>query len=180
MNYEIARITSNIDCCGVKEAAQIQKAKTPKEAMRQLMDYGDDGFGWFGPEVVYVYPAKVIKQAKEDGRRLGHRDLVMKCRDWCLRPKSAHLFFTDSHSPIIKDNKWLPWKAYGQPFADFIVEEKLGTVVHIPPAENPNTGNEVEMWVWTPDMEALEKWCFANIKQESKTYKPVDDGDRVY
>lgn len=38
---------------------------------------------------------------------------------------------------------------YGQAFADWIVENDLGTVMASPEAVNPSGGNTVRIWTWT-------------------------------
>lgn len=47
---------------------------------------------------------------------------------------------------------------YGQDFAEFIKENKLGKVVETKPVINPNTDNTIVAWLWTVDWIALKKW----------------------
>jgi len=54
---------------------------------------------------------------------------------------------------------------YGERFAAYIKKNKLGDVVASQRRVNPNSGNQVKLWVWTLNKQALVKWAAANIKE---------------
>lgn len=47
---------------------------------------------------------------------------------------------------------------YGTRFAKFIAKNNLGTVLETAKNRNPNTGNQVQMWVWTVNHDAVKAW----------------------
>jgi hypothetical protein len=51
---------------------------------------------------------------------------------------------------------------YGRAFADFITENKLGTVTAMPVTENPASGNDLGVWMWQINHPNLEAWFRAN------------------
>jgi len=68
---------------------------------------------------------------------------------------------------------------YGSKFARFIKKEKLGKVVTLP--KKPNSLNHpdhiVQMWLWSPDVEALRKWY---AKNKDKDFGLSKDRDSSY
>lgn len=46
----------------------------------------------------------------------------------------------------------------GLELAKFIKDNKLGTLFATPERHNPNSGNNIILWVWEPDYDALTKW----------------------
>lgn len=63
---------------------------------------------------------------------------------------------------------------YGFEFAQFIQDNNLGEVIDtIPSGINPNSLNEVKVWVWIPDMAAVRNWLQAEvIRREYKYVSP--------
>lgn len=57
----------------------------------------------------------------------------------------AHYAFTDNTG---RDDD------YGQQLKEFIEENNLGTVIETSFERNPNSGNQLKIFVWTPDREA--------------------------
>lgn len=57
---------------------------------------------------------------------------------------TAHIVFSD----VFSDSE--DHVVGGQRLAEFIKERKLGTVVASPGRVNPNSGNRIKVWVWTP------------------------------
>ena len=47
---------------------------------------------------------------------------------------------------------------YGIDFAKFITNNKLGTIAETDFNTNPNSGNDVKVWIWTIDHNALGRW----------------------
>lgn len=53
---------------------------------------------------------------------------------------------------------------YGQQFADFITENKLGAIVTTPVMTNMafHTDHGNQVWIWMPDVKALTAWWATN------------------
>lgn len=49
-------------------------------------------------------------------------------------------------------------EGYGEKFAAFITRMKFGTLIATEPGRNPNSGNQLKLWVWTPDHAAIKKF----------------------
>lgn len=70
----------------------------------------------------------------------------------------------------------------GKRLADFIEEQKLGTVDASKVVQNPNTRRNIQMWTWYLDREALVSWFKKNAKKEftpttwSYSYYPTING----
>lgn len=47
---------------------------------------------------------------------------------------------------------------YGDLFAAFIREERLGTVIETEWKRNPNSGNPLKIFLWTVDHPAVKRW----------------------
>jgi hypothetical protein len=83
----------------------------------------------------------------------------------------AYVFNAPIYGSSPRDNTKPPQppygESYGDQFADFITNNKLGTVVATPVTWNrvfhPDHGNKV--WVWCPDQDALKAW-YAPYKAE--------------
>lgn len=48
--------------------------------------------------------------------------------------------------------------AYGQRFAAYITENNLGEVIETGRHVNPNSGNQLKVFVWTVDHDAVKLW----------------------
>jgi hypothetical protein len=70
-------------------------------------------------------------------------------------PESAHIIFTQASRGKVKTG-------YGYTLRDYIVSQKLGTVVCSTPSKNPNTQNNVTVFVWTLDMPGIRQWAKRN------------------
>lgn len=70
-----------------------------------------------------------------------------------FHPNCCHIIFSDANDRS---------KKYGDNLKKFIVEHKLGRVIKTRGAKNPNSGNEVECFVWTPNMKNLEAYFKKN------------------
>lgn len=79
-----------------------------------------------------------------------------------LLGNSRNVVFTDVAQ--MRRNKQSGWG-----FAKFITENKLGTITGPSPgATNPGTRNKVHVWVWTPNVKAIEAWFAAEQKRREK------------
>jgi hypothetical protein len=54
---------------------------------------------------------------------------------------------------------------YGFNFAKYLVHNKLGKVQAVPRFKNHNSGNYVNMFIWTPDRDALYDWALERKKK---------------
>lgn len=64
----------------------------------------------------------------------------------------AYLTFTDA---IYNSNG-------GKRLAQYIKDNKLGTLVSPRERKNPNTGNTIKIWVWSPNERNLKAWYVKN------------------
>lgn len=64
-------------------------------------------------------------------------------------PSCAHITFTS----VERDGL-----TYGRDFADFIKSSHLGTITEGAVCPNPNTSNNVKVWIWHLDRDALKAW----------------------
>lgn len=70
----------------------------------------------------------------------------------------AHFMFTDAH-----DRRY----RYGANLYNYIRKHKLGTVVKSVKRQNPNSGNSVVAYLWTPNKKAMKAWCQKNLKPKN-------------
>ena len=68
--------------------------------------------------------------------------------EWGEVEEQAFLIFTDNVSESIA----------GKNLAKFIEEHELGIIVKTRQRKNPNTGNSVKVWVWSPNERNLKAW----------------------
>ena len=75
---------------------------------------------------------------------------------------SRNVVFTDiAKHKRLKDSGWK--------FAAFVLKNGLGAITGPSPAGvNPNTKNKVHVWIWTPNVKALQKWL---DKQQARREK---------
>ena len=72
-----------------------------------------------------------------------------------VRPEFAHIIFTQASRGKAKTG-------YGYTLRDYIVSQKLGTVVCSTPSKNPHTQNNVTVFVWTLDIPGIRQWVKRN------------------
>jgi len=77
---------------------------------------------------------------------------------------AAYLFFSD-----IVPNRG------GLMLAQFIKAHKLGTVHYTGQHENPNSGNQLGMWIWTVDRGGLRDWWYENKKSFDEDWENDSD-----
>lgn len=66
----------------------------------------------------------------------------------------SHVVFSAAH----RSKAQFEDKSYGTRFAEFIKAQGFGDVVESTTAVNPNSTNQLKIYVWTIDWKALEKW----------------------
>jgi hypothetical protein len=60
----------------------------------------------------------------------------------------------------------------GPVFAQWLIDNKLGTVVALPPTENPNTYHTVQVWAWYPDRKAVVDLLDKYFSEKTASPKP--------
>jgi hypothetical protein len=70
-------------------------------------------------------------------------------------PHSAMLLFSDA----VKFGR-------GVALADFLRARRLGLVTASPVRENPNTGNEIQAWIFCPNHEKFRRWALKRRNKE--------------
>lgn len=74
-------------------------------------------------------------------------------------PRCRYIIFSQAHSNMFKSS------GYGYDFAQYIRDNNLGEVFdQVPVGKNPNSGNQVKMWIWIFDSDAMKAW-FEKEKQ---------------
>lgn len=62
---------------------------------------------------------------------------------------------------------------YGYEFAEFIRSAGLGTVIDtIPAGVNPNSSNDLKMFVWIVDLPAMQEWVANEVKTRNYVHTP--------
>jgi hypothetical protein len=138
-----------LDCCGIKEFAQIQtffqSGESVKKDARSALE-------WFFKQYVTQETKSIPSE----------RGLFVRAHLPARNPVCATLYGKPQFVPrmahvVFSDNNIRGFK-FGEPFADLLTAEGLGTVTVIPEAKNPNTSNVISMFVWTINVKACQKW----------------------
>lgn len=87
----------------------------------------------------------------DDDPKLSIRTLGEAIYNTSRSHRFRHAFFTQANNPQAAS------RTYGEKFAAYITEHKLGKVVESDEQINPNSGNSLKVWIWTVDHEALSK-----------------------
>lgn len=87
--------------------------------------------------------------------------LLAVCRDkydaWSGGAQHAFIIFTDTMS-----------SRRGVRLAEYITEHKLGVLYKTEKAKrNPNSGNRIMVWIWSPNERELKKWWKKNDPEAS-------------
>lgn len=81
-----------------------------------------------------------------------------------LDAQQAFILFTDVMSKKRGNSR-------GEKLAGYIKKNGLGTVVMTQRAKkNPNSGNMIKAWVWSPNERALRAWWTKNRDNNDETY----------
>ena len=131
---------SHMQCCAVRELSELSEMELTsegsvdylKEIKSQLTDEGhyEEHYNWHTGHT-------------EQGE---WNDEVFHC--------PAFFIFSQAGTPTNINGSG----AYGDYFRDFIIEEKLGTVLETSPAFNENSKNLVKVYLWTVDQDAFKAW----------------------
>lgn len=83
-------------------------------------------------------------------------------------------------SEVIKGKKKEYKRQYGAELAEYIKENKLGTVKKSISKVNPNSGNTIRMYIWETKPENMMNWFKENFPRDFKGYKTMEEEDRQY
>lgn len=103
------------------------------------------GFGYDNPEAD-------LKAAFQHAERYGSH----KCAFYIFSDRNTW-DIVDQRTNTVVDTKSFP--GYGKKLAEYIEKEKLGIVFASDVRRNPNSGHNIQVWVWGVDHKALVKWC---------------------
>lgn len=89
--------------------------------------------------------------------------------EWQRQPRAFYIF-SQANPPNAGQvvtrydgrRRRLPVATYGDHFCAYIRGHHLGTVAETGSRRNPNSGNNVKVWVWAVDQEALKAWARAH------------------
>lgn len=104
----------------------------------------------------YVGPAKALLALKDqilDGNQY-HKKVPFILFTGITKQGVASVSTTPTPSYAVA------YKDYGQEFADFLLENKLGTILASEEKENW-TLNVIRIWIWSPDYNTLLAWFAA-------------------
>ena len=59
-----------------------------------------------------------------------------------------------------------PEYEYGTAFAEFLREHNLGTILETSFNLNPNSGNQLKVWLWTVDWGAVKAWFATHAEKK--------------
>lgn len=122
---------SQLECCGVKEAHGIQEITDPKHNLLSICKRFV--MNYTGDSYSYYARCRPMRLT------------MITC---------AHIVF----SQAVGRNHGGNMGNYGEALAKFITEHNLGEVIETNPTRNPNSGNRVTAWLWTPNKRGLVKF----------------------
>jgi len=144
-------INGGLNCCGLNELHGIDEYSSPKHAMVDFIcelqenTDQDDDYGYYS-----FY-----------NRRSSFDETKRK-----FKPAAFYVF-----TSLLRDGKNRPKRNYGENFATYIVEHKLGNVLEAP--ARYNRVNEpthlLKAWLWTPSVKGLQTWWKEINKEEDKS-----------
>ena len=68
----------------------------------------------------------------------------------------------------------------GNKLANAIHKYKLGTVIKAPTAKNPNSKNELNVWLWRINQQSLKKWYRNELKKPQKELNKLLEEAEIY
>lgn len=71
----------------------------------------------------------------------------------------------------VVENRYGAKSTYGQDLVAYIKEHKLGEIVESPVRKNPNSKNNVQVWVWAPSRDGLANWWKARMTAQKLEVK---------
>lgn len=143
-------------CCGFQEISSLSNHQTPEQAMAAFCA------SHFGS----------IRKKNPNGK---------DDRSYGDGPHTLYTFYVFTaaiYGPKKRDNVFSNRGLYGAKFAEFIKEQKLGTVTTIPAKVNKafHPDHKVQVWIWHPSREPLTRWWqgFSTAKQAEEAAKKAE------
>lgn len=93
-----------------------------------------------------------------------------ECGDWCTEHVCKHRHFGTNFGHFIFSDIVKNRTGNGSRLAAFLRKIDVGTVVESPITVNPNSGNRIRVWIFTPHRMNLFNWVRAN--QDKKKVRP--------
>lgn len=78
-------------------------------------------------------------------------------------PRFRFAVFSQASQPMGKQ------ASYGERFATYLTKMKLGEVTETATHVNPNSGNNLKVWVWAVDHDAMIEWMKKDRTRAAKT-----------
>lgn len=130
--------------CGVEQLCDFPTGRISEKRLRtMLLKVGQDFWGDWSQEGEYVGLWPNQRYVRFDPPRYRAENE--------LHPSCAFLLFSHKDSNKVT-----------QRFAALIEAEKLGDVWRSEPANNPNSGNDIVVYVWKVDKANFKKWYVEN------------------
>jgi hypothetical protein len=170
-------------CCGLKELNGLSFYTEPDQALKDLCDA--------------LYPAdnaecerrfiKARKYATDMGVKTDDKTLeATYAAAYFMTGKGAfhdinqysrfrYLTFSEAQSKNAKPNE----NGYGSTFAALLTKLNVGQVISTGWNLNPNSSNNLKVWVWTIDHDVLRKWWGKNRPKASKVTSAPPDAQAI-
>ncbi len=117
--------------CGVHQAYGLERSTPQKLTMALADSYFQECNDWKCDEY----------GTYGEGVACRHRNEAINC---------AHFIFSD----VMRNNT-----GNGARLAAFLTKLDIGTVVESPTSRNPNSGNRIRVWIFTPDRRKFYNWA---------------------
>lgn len=145
---------NNLRCCGVKEISELSIYGSPEEA---LLAFDNLTYG------------KLIKKYKPNGVDYS----------WKADPfgRFRYVMFTQANAPDRGPGK-TGRNLYGEKFAALITENGLGNLHETTDNINPNSSNNVKVWLWTIDHDATKAFITKLKDPKNNLQNPLRVGGR--
>lgn len=88
-------------------------------------------------------------------------------------PRCRYVMFTQASSPTLMSMAgFKKTEGYGYRFASWIEEQGLGSIEHsIPDGINPNSSNNLKMWIWIVDNKGVANWIAEQVKERNYKFE---------
>lgn len=93
----------------------------------------------------HANPLAVLQRYVAEVRTMYNRP---KGGRFMFTPGGAHMFFTQAGNGVV----------YGENLAAYIEKNELGTIIRSPGRVNPNSGNNLIVFLWTLNQKNLKAW----------------------
>jgi hypothetical protein len=140
-------------CCGIKEITSLSSHKKPDEAMQAFCQM------LFG-----------VNKRKSAFERMTKSDMFLAAYLY-----SFYLFTAAIYDQADKTLHEAYKHPYGEDFAKFIKENKLGQVSCCRARTNHafHPDHKVKAWIWRPSMKGLKKWWLSRPENQPEQPKPA-------